>query len=106
MTDLRTVYMTAPDEATAARLARKLLELRLIACANVLPAVRSWYRWEGDVHDDAEVALLCKTRAELLPELQREAALLHPYDVPCIVAWPIASGHEPYLDWVRQETGS
>ncbi len=106
MTDLRTVYLTAPDEATAARLARKLLEARLIACANLLPQIRSWYRWEGDVQEDAEVALLCKTRADLVPELERTVATLHPYDVPCVVTWPIAGGHEPYLDWVRDETRS
>lgn len=62
--NVRSIYMTFPDEATAARVAGILLEERLIACANILPAVRSIYRWEGRTEDDAEVVAFAKSRQE------------------------------------------
>lgn len=101
--DLVSVYVTAPDVETAKRLARELLDQRLVACANLWP-IASLYRWEGAVHDDEEVALLLKTRASLVPDVERAIRAAHPYDVPCVVAWPIVGGSTPYLDWVAGET--
>lgn len=101
MSDVRTVYVTAADEAQAADLARALLARGLIACANLLPGVRSLYLWQGEVHDEPEVAMLLKTRRDRLEELIAAVEELHPYDVPCAVAWPIDAGSEPYLAWVR-----
>jgi len=101
MTDVRTVYVTAADQDQAAELAAALLAKGLIACANVLPPMRSLYLWKGEVQDEPEVAMLLKTRADRLDELIAEATRLHPYEVPCVVAWPIDAGAESYLDWVR-----
>jgi len=102
MSDARTVYVTAADEDQAADLARALLERGLIACANLLPRVRSLYLWNGEVQDDHEVAMLLKTRNDRVEELVVAVERLHPYDVPCVVAWPIVAGSEAYLDWVRE----
>lgn len=101
MTDARTVYVTVSDEKQAADLARALLARGLIACANVLPEVRSLYLWQGEVQDEPEAALLLKTRQDRLEELIAAVEELHPYDVPCVVAWPIDAGSEGYLEWVR-----
>ena len=104
MTDVRSVYVTIDTPDNAATLARALLERGLIACANVLPGVRSFFTWDGDVQDEGEVAMIVKTREGRLDELVDAVEALHPYDVPCVVAWPVDAGAEPYLAWVRDET--
>lgn len=101
--DTLSVYVTAPDEATARRLAGAMVEARLAACANLWP-IASIYRWEGRIEEGREFALLLKTRRALLPALERALQEAHPYDVPCVVAWPIAGGAAPYLAYVADAT--
>lgn len=98
------VLVTAPDAETAARLARQLVEERLVACANLLPGVRSIYRWEGAVQDDAEVLLVLKTGADRLGEVASRVKDLHPYALPEVVALPIVGGSRAYLDWLLAES--
>ena len=104
MTDVRSIYVTAADAAQAEALAEALLERRLVACANLLPRMRSLYRWQGRLERDDEVAMILKTTADRLDEALRAIDALHPYDVPCAVAWPVEAGLPAYLDWVREET--
>ena len=96
--------MTAPDADVAGRIASTLVDERLVACANILPGLRSIYRWEGRRCDEAEVLCLMKTRLDLFPALRARIVALHPYQVPEIVALPLAAGSAPYLDWVGQST--
>jgi len=98
------VLVTAPDRRAARRLARALVDERLVACANVLPGLRSIYRWKGKVRDDAEVLLLLKTRRALFPRLAARVKELHPYSSPEVLALPLAAGNRPYLAWLRAET--
>lgn len=98
------VLVTAPDEAVAASLARTLVEERLIACANLVPKIRSIYRWQGAVHDEAEVLLVLKTRRASLAAVAARVKALHPYSVPEIIGLDVTDGHRPYLDWVLGET--
>jgi periplasmic divalent cation tolerance protein len=100
----RVVLVTAPDQAVGLALARALVERRLAACANLVPGVRSIYRWEGTVQDDAEVLLVIKTTADRLAELEKALAELHPYDVPECVALEPASVEARYLSWLVAET--
>ena len=93
----------APDTDTAARIARTLVEERLAACVNVVPGVRSIYRWGGTIHEDGEVLLVAKTRADRMPRLADRLRELHPYDVPELVALPVCGGLEAYLAWVAAE---
>jgi periplasmic divalent cation tolerance protein len=104
MTGHYSIYITTPDRETAHAIARALVEERLAACANVFAPVFSIYRWEGAVHEDGEVALIAKTSADRMAALIERVKALHPYQVPCIVAWPIADGYQPYLDWISAET--
>lgn len=97
------VYVTCPDEATARRIAAALLERRLVACANLLP-ITSLYRWEGRLEEAREVAMFLKTRRERVDEVAKAVAELHPYDVPCAVAFELDGGHAPYYAWVDAET--
>ena len=99
------LYCTAPDAETAASLARTLVEERLIACGNVLPGVRSVYRWEGAVADETEAVLICKTTAAKADAAAARLAELHPYDVPAVTRFDAAGGWPPFLAWVAGEVG-
>lgn len=98
------VLCTVPDEATAARLARGLVAAGLAACVNAIPGLRSFYRWEGEVHDDPEIQLVVKTRRARVPEVVAWLEGAHPYDVPEVLALPVVEGAGPYLRWIADET--
>lgn len=100
----RLIYITTPDTETAERIGAALVERRLAACANILPGVRSIYRWKGEVERAEEVVLLAKTRAELVDRLCEAVVELHPYECPCVVSVRIESGHPPFLRWISEET--
>jgi periplasmic divalent cation tolerance protein len=91
---------TLATEEQAVSLARSALERRLVACANVMPAVRSLYRWHGAIQDDREHLVLLKTRADRFDDLAKAFAELHPYEVPELVALPVARGATAYLGWL------
>ena len=101
--DVHVVLITAPDAETGERIARSLVEEGLAACVNLVPGVRSIFRWEGRVEDETEVLLVTKTRADRLERLGDRVRDLHPYDLPEVLALAAAGGSEAYLDWVRGE---
>lgn len=74
---------------------------RLAACVNRLPGIRSTYRWQGVVTTDSEELLLIKTTARRFDALKTRLLELHPYELPELLAVPVAHGHDAYLDWVR-----
>jgi periplasmic divalent cation tolerance protein len=94
--------LASADEAVS--LVRTLLDRRLIACGNILPGVRSLYRWEGKVADEREVIVLMKTRAVRLDALEMAFGELHPYKVPELLALPVSAGLHKYLEWIDDET--
>jgi periplasmic divalent cation tolerance protein len=96
------IYSTAPP-LEAPKMAKALLERHLVACVNIVP-VNSYYTWKGEFCADDEHLLIAKTRAEKATEVIRAIRELHPYEVPEIIALPVIAGHEPYLDWVYEET--
>jgi periplasmic divalent cation tolerance protein len=95
-----------PSFEVADRIGRALVEERLVACVNIIPGMHSIYRWQGKIETATEVVLIAKSRAALFEEIEERITELHPYDCPCLVAWPIEAGHQPYLDWLEQETTS
>jgi periplasmic divalent cation tolerance protein len=97
------VYMTAADEGEAIAIARTIVTERLAACANILPGMRSVYRWDGKVEEGREVVLIAKTRTDRFPDLAARVRELHSYATPCIVELPIGRGDAPYLDWLVRE---
>jgi periplasmic divalent cation tolerance protein len=99
---VQVVLVTAPDAAVGARLARTVVEERLAACVNLVPGVRSVYRWEGAVHEDDEVLLVIKTREDRIEALSRRVQELHPYEVPELLAVGVVGGSERYLAWLRE----
>jgi periplasmic divalent cation tolerance protein len=98
------VFTNAPDRAIAEKIARTLVEQKLAACVNILAGCMSIYRWDGMVETAAEVPLLIKTRAEIYPEVEAAIKGLHPYELPEIVAMPIAQGSREYLEWINAAT--
>ena len=98
------VLCTCPDPATAERLARGLVGGGLAACVNILPQIRSIYRWQGETQDDAEVLMVAKTTRSAYAGLEAWLAEEHPYDVPEVLALPVRAGAGAYLDWVVNET--
>jgi periplasmic divalent cation tolerance protein len=103
-TEARLVYVTAPNQEVALGLARVAVEERLAACANVLGAITSVYWWDGKLNEDGEVALLLKTRADLVDALTERLKRAHPYDCPCVVSVPLEGGNPAFLAWIAAET--
>src|SRR5579859_2678509 len=99
------VYIVAADIDEADRIAEALVDERLAACVNILGGVRSVYRWQGAVERADEVAMIAKTAQGLFERLAARVRVLHSYDTPAIVAWPIVAGDAAYLDWIAAETG-
>ena len=93
-------FCTFPDVETARRIARELVELRLVACGNVLPQIHSIYRWQGKVESNDEALALFKLSADRYAEFEAKLRSLHPYDVPEIIACPIDQALPEYLRWV------
>ena len=105
MSDIeRTVVLVTASPAEAPALARALVDRRLAACVNIVPAVRSIYRWQDDICDDEESLLVIKTRAERLQQLKAAVAELHSYDVAEVIALPIVDGAPNYLAWLDENT--
>ena len=105
MTEALVVLCTAPTVEVAAALARALVEARLAACGNVVPGLRSIYRWQGRVEDQPEVLLVLKTTRERLPALRDELVRRHPYEVPEVLALPVEAGSGTYLEWLAAQVG-
>lgn len=102
MTDKIVVLSTCASEAEAEELARALVSAELAACVNVVPQIRSFYRWKGALETGAEFLLLIKTSRSLFDPLKIELEKLHPYEVPEVIALPIVAGSENYLNWLGQ----
>ncbi|HOI11945.1 MAG TPA: divalent-cation tolerance protein CutA [Myxococcota bacterium] len=85
-------------------MARDLVDSGLAACVNRLPGIRSVYRWQGAVHDDAEELLIVKTSRERVDAVVARVREIHPYEVPEVIALPVEAGSAPYLAWVLEQT--
>lgn len=95
------IYAVFADAEEAERVVRTVIEERLAACVNILPPIRSIYRWKGKIETAEEVAAIFKTHHWRSDALMERIAALHSYDVPCIVAWPIEKIVGSYADWVE-----
>jgi periplasmic divalent cation tolerance protein len=97
------VLCTAPDEETAASMARNLVESGLIACASISRA-RSVYMWKGQVNDEEEWFMIMKTRTSLVKKVIDAVVERHPYEVPEVISFRISEAHLPYLEWIADVT--
>ncbi len=104
MKKLVLVYITNPSEEEAERIAKHLLQKKLIACANIFP-IKSLYWWNGEITTDTEFVLIAKTLEENYEKLKKEVEKLHSYTIPCIIKIPAIS-NEKYFEWLRENIKS
>lgn len=98
------ILVTCPDAPKAAAIARTLVEERLVACGNLIPGLRSIYRWEGAINDETESLLLLKTTTANYAAVESRVKDLHPYEIPEIIAFPMTNGLPAYLRWIEDST--
>ncbi len=103
MNEILFLYATAPDDDTASRIAEALVDARAAACVNILPHIRSVYRWNGAVERSQETGMIVKTTAARSGEARALIERLHPYDTPAIAALPIDAGNsgEKFVGWIK-----
>ena len=101
--DVTVLLCTVPTEEVGANLAKTLVDEQRVACVNIIPGVRSIYRWKGEVCDDAELLMVMKTVRSRVEEVSQRVSELHPYETPELVALPMVGGLEAYLGWVREQ---
>lgn len=104
MTEVSVVFITTGSEEEASNIGRTLVEEKLVACANIVPRIRSIYWWKGEVCDNQEYLLMMKTRSSLLASLEERVLELHSYEVPEIISLPVTGGLGDYLSWVLEST--
>jgi periplasmic divalent cation tolerance protein len=104
-TDALVVLVTVPNAETGERIAEALVAERLAACVNVLPEMRSIYHWKGAVERERELLLVMKTTRDGFEPLRARVVALHPYELPEVIALPVALGHAPYLQWIAASVG-
>ncbi len=98
------VLSTCPGSISAKKIARDLVAEKLAACVNVVPGVQSWFRWINKVDNANEHMLVIKTTAGAYKALEKRIKMLHPYELPEIIAVPIHTGLADYLEWVSTNT--
>ena len=103
-TEMVEVIITADSAEWLANFTRSLVDDRLAACGQNIAAIRSIYRWDGEVQDEPEARVALHTRASLVDAIVERANRDHPYDVPCVLALPVLSGNPAYVEWVMKET--
>jgi periplasmic divalent cation tolerance protein len=99
------VYAVFANAEEAERIGRQVIEERLAACINILPPIRSIYRWQGTIETADEAAAILKTTAAQVDALITRIAALHSYDVPCIVNWSVNKLLGDYAEWVEGNVG-
>jgi len=100
------VFVTCGSEEEAVKISNALVEEKLAACVNLIPPIRSIYRWEGKIWDEKEWLLFIKTQRKKFDELEKKVKSLHSYTVPEIIALPIIEGSSSYFNWINENTKS
>jgi periplasmic divalent cation tolerance protein len=104
LTDFMLFYVTTPDKKIAVDLASKLVDKKLIACANIIESITSIYRWKGQVHNETECMVIIKTTKSKSNDLIEFIQKNHPYEVAECIGINIAKGSQPYLQWIVDST--
>ena len=98
------VYVTAPSIQVATDISKTLIHEQLVACANILPPMKSFYQWKGNLQEEEELAIIFKTRTSCYSQLELKIREIHPYECPCIIALPVIAGDFQFLKWVKEQT--
>jgi len=98
------VYVTVPSLPEAHEIASAVVESRLAACANIIPGMKSVYRWKGRIEERDEITLILKTVERKLGALEARIRQMHSDETPCIVALPVTGGNAAFIGWIKEET--
>jgi len=104
MSEKIVVFTTAGSDEQAEKIASTLVEMKLAACVNIIPAVHSIYRWKDKIWKDTEKLLIIKTSSHLFEQVRRKIKQIHTYELPEIIALPIKTGDEAVLKWIEDST--
>jgi periplasmic divalent cation tolerance protein len=104
MDQIADVSITAENAEWLADFTRSIVNDRLAACGNIIPSIRSIYRWQDAIEDDNEALVILHTRQSLVPAIIKRANRDHPYDTPQVLAIPITDANPAYQDWVLAST--
>jgi len=96
------LYVTTKDEEEAKKIARRLVKERVIVCANIVPEITSIYSWKGEMQEEKEALLLCKTFEEKKEKAARIIKEMHSYDTPCIKSIKEEELNEKYWKWMKE----
>ena len=102
MKNIKFFYITAPNKRQAEQIARKLLDKKLIACANVISKVSSYFVWKNKVQNSKEIIICGKTTSKNQKQIIHEVKKLHSYSVPCVIFFDIKNGNKDFLKWIKQ----
>ncbi|MCK5605771.1 divalent-cation tolerance protein CutA [Candidatus Pacearchaeota archaeon] len=97
-------YITCPTKAEAKEITLALLEEGLIACANIIDGIESYFAWEDEIQKAKEVIIIFKTRQKKEDKIIKLVKQIHSYEVPCVVFTDIKHGNKEFLKWVEQES--
>ena len=98
------IYITFSSEKEAKKIAAKLLETRLIACANIMPPHKAIYEWDDKIKEDKEVLMLAKSTSDKFEAIKLLVEKLHSYELPCILSIDISDGNPEFLNWIEDVT--
>ena len=102
MKNIKFFYITASDKREAEKIAKKLLNNKLIACANIISNVNSYFVWKNKVQNSKEIIICGKTISKNQKKIIKEVKKLHSYSVPCIIFFDIKNGNNDFLKWIKQ----
>lgn len=102
MSEKLLVFITSPDEDTSVEIANMLVGSSLAACVNIVPKIRSIYKWDGEICDEIEQLMVVKTTEDKLSQLVSRVKQAHPFDVPETIAVKVVGGNQDYLKWVDE----
>jgi periplasmic divalent cation tolerance protein len=103
MQDYIVIYITTNSFDSAKKIGKILLDKKLVACVNIVPKIKSVFRWKGKIEKEDEVLLILKTKRVLFDKIVQKVKEMHPYEVPEIIGLPIVCGNQSYLDWIEKE---
>ncbi len=97
------IYITISESSESKKIAKILLEERLVACTNIIPQINSLYLWKGEIEEDEESLLVVKTVDDKVDEVIKRVEEVHSYETPCILELEVKKGSEGYLQWMEDE---
>ena len=102
MKNIKFFYITTPNKKEAEQIAKKLLDKKLIACANVINNVNSYFVWKNKVQNSKEIIICGKTTSKNQTKIIKAVKSIHSYSVPCIIFFDIKNGNKDFLKWIKQ----